>query len=229
MKARERPALLMDILNPCWIYQSADLTKGLRFEAAVGQVPFNFQIGADRDKIRLGAPRTPHGELEVRIDGCEGEPALILPLAEAAGNDGITTLSGELPARAGQHDLCLKFTQKELDPMWGVDWVRVSDPAAKRDPQILPARPVWVGGHGKGQRPPAGNQQKPGADRSIRPAQPQIGPARGRCPAVNPVAPRGIRDLFRRFQSRRRRTLPHGHRRAARFGQANGLCFPAMV
>ena len=128
----ERPALLMDILNPCWIYQSADLSKGLRFEAAVGQVPFNFQIGADRDKIRLGAPRTPAGELEVRIDGCEGEPVLILPLAEAAGNDGITTLSGQLPTRAGQHDLCLKFTQKELDPMWGVDWVRVSDPAARR-------------------------------------------------------------------------------------------------
>lgn len=129
----ERPALLMDILNPCWTYQSADLTKGLHFEAAVGQVPFNFQIGADRDKIRLGAPRTPQGELEVRIDGCEGEPALIIPLAEAAGNDGITTLSGQLPARAGRHDLCLKFTQKELDPMWGVDWVRVSDPAAKRE------------------------------------------------------------------------------------------------
>jgi len=129
----ERPALLMDILNPCWIYQAADLSHGLRFEAAVGQVPFNFQIGADRDKIRLGTPRTPAGELEVRIDGCEGEPALILPLAEAAGDDGITVLSGQLPARAGQHDLCLKFTQKELDPMWGVDWVRVSDPAKRED------------------------------------------------------------------------------------------------
>ncbi|MFC5372363.1 family 20 glycosylhydrolase [Brevundimonas faecalis] len=129
----ERPALLMDIFNPCWIYQSADLSRGLNFEAAVGQVPFNFQIGADREKIRLGAPRTPAGELEIRIDGCEGEPALIIPLAEAAGNDGITTLSGRLPARAGRHDLCLKFTQKQLDPMWGVDWVKVSDPAAKRE------------------------------------------------------------------------------------------------
>ena len=127
----ERAALLMDILNPCWIYQSADLSQGVRFEAAVGQVPFNFQIGADRDKIRLGAPRTPEGELEVRIDGCEGEPALVIPLAAAAGNDGITTLSGLLPVRSGRHDLCLRFTQKELDPMWGVDWVRLSDPAKR--------------------------------------------------------------------------------------------------
>jgi len=124
----ERAALLMDILNPCWIYQAADLSQGVRLEAAVGQVPFNFQIGADREKIRLGTPRTPEGELEVRIDGCEGEPALVIPLAEAAGDDGITTLSGRLPPRAGRHDLCLRFTQKTLDPMWGVDWVRLSDP-----------------------------------------------------------------------------------------------------
>jgi hexosaminidase len=129
----ERAALLMDILNPCWIYQSADLRHVVRFEAAVGQVPFNFQIGADRDKIRLGAPRTPEGELEVRIDGCEGEPALIIPLASAAGNDGITTLSGLLPVRSGAHDLCLRFTQKDLDPMWGVDWVRLSDPTKPED------------------------------------------------------------------------------------------------
>ena len=77
-------------------------------------------------------PRTPAGELEVRIDGCEGEPALILPLAEAAGDDGITVLSGRLPIRAGRHDLCLKFTQKDLDPMWGVDWVRIADSGARR-------------------------------------------------------------------------------------------------
>ncbi len=129
----ERAALLMDILNPCWIYQSADLRHVVRFEAAVGQVPFNFQIGADRDKIRLGTPRTPEGELEVRIDGCEGEPALIIPLASAAGNDGITTLSGLLPVHSGAHDLCLRFTQKDLDPMWGVDWVRLSDPTKPED------------------------------------------------------------------------------------------------
>ena len=33
--------------------------------------------------------------------------------------------SGELPAMEGRHDLCLRFTQHELDPMWGVDWVRI--------------------------------------------------------------------------------------------------------
>lgn len=123
----ERTAFLMDIMNPCWIYQQADLSRGVLFQAAVGQVPFNFQIGADRDKIKLGTPRTPEGELEVRIDGCEGEPALVIPLGAAARNDGVTEISGRLPALAGRHDLCLRFTQKQLDPMWGVDWVRLLD------------------------------------------------------------------------------------------------------
>jgi len=121
----ERPAFMMDIMNPCWIYQSADLTGGKRIEIAVGQVPFNFQIGADRNNIRLLTPHTPEGELQIRIDGCEGEPVLSLPLAAAAADHGVTVLSAQLPARDGAHDLCLRFAQPGLDPMWGVDWVRV--------------------------------------------------------------------------------------------------------
>lgn len=121
----ERPAFLMDIMNPCWTYQSADLTQGARIEVAVGQVPFNFQIGADREKIRLAAPRTPEGELEVHVGGCDAAPALVLPLARAAADPGVTVLTGELPPLEGRRDLCLRFAQAGLDPMWAVDWVRI--------------------------------------------------------------------------------------------------------
>jgi hexosaminidase len=121
----ERPAFMMDIMNPCWTYEAADLTDGKRIEIAVGQVPFNFQIGADRENIRFATPTTPEGELQVRIGDCEGEPVLILPLAAASAEMGVTVLSGQLPAMEGRHDLCLRFTQHELDPMWGVDWLRI--------------------------------------------------------------------------------------------------------
>ncbi len=121
----ERPAFMMDIMKPCWIYEGADLTGGKRIEIAVGQVPFNFQIGADRDKITFPIPATPEGELQVRIDGCEGEPILSLPLAAAAKDLEVTVLEGELPAMEGRHDLCLRFAQPGLDPIWGVDWVRI--------------------------------------------------------------------------------------------------------
>lgn len=124
----ERPAFLMDIMNPCWTYQAADLTGGKRIEIAVGQVPFNFQIGADRDKIHFPTPATPEGELQVRIDGCEGDPVLVVPLKAAAADHGVTVLNGQLPALEGPHDVCLRFAQPGIDPMWGIDWVRIGAP-----------------------------------------------------------------------------------------------------
>jgi hexosaminidase len=109
----------------------ADLSRATRLTAAVGQVPFNFQIGRDIEAIRLRAPRTPAGELEVRVDGCEGEPLAVLPLAPAAGNDAVTVLPPVVLPPAvlslqGAHTLCFTFTQRTLDPLWAIDWVQLS-------------------------------------------------------------------------------------------------------
>jgi hexosaminidase len=122
-----RPVFLIDIMNPCWILPAVDLTSGPTLTAAVGQVPFNFQLGKDLEKIHLETPATPAGELKVRADGCEGEPLAVLPLASAAGSEALTTLpAARLPARPGAHDLCLRFTQTQLDPLWALGWVQVS-------------------------------------------------------------------------------------------------------
>uniref|UniRef100_UPI002C2D0BED beta-N-acetylhexosaminidase n=1 Tax=Povalibacter sp. TaxID=1962978 RepID=UPI002C2D0BED len=69
----ERAVFLVDIMNPCWILKGADLSQSTTLTAAVGQVPFNFQIGNDVKAIPLLKPQTPEGELEVRLDSCEGE------------------------------------------------------------------------------------------------------------------------------------------------------------
>jgi len=114
----------VDILNPCWIWEGADLTKGAVLTARVGQIPFNFQVGKDRDNIPLRPPATPQGELEVRA-GCAGERIAVLPLGEAARNPGVSTLHGRLPARPGKVDLCLTFTAKTVDPFWVIDRITV--------------------------------------------------------------------------------------------------------
>jgi hexosaminidase len=54
----------------CWIWRRVDLSNGATLTADVGQFPFNFQIGKDRDTIHLRVPRTPSGELEVRAADC---------------------------------------------------------------------------------------------------------------------------------------------------------------
>jgi hexosaminidase len=123
----ERAVFLIDIMNPCWILPAADLSRVSRLTAAVGQVPFNFQLGKDADSIKLNPPHTAAGELEVRLDACEGEPIAVLPLAPAADNDAVTVLPAvPLPRASGPHELCFRFTQRTLDPLWAIDWVQLA-------------------------------------------------------------------------------------------------------
>jgi hexosaminidase len=122
----ERAVFLVDIMNPCWIYRAADLSDVGAIAASVGQVPFNFQIGDDIKKIPLRKPQTPAGELEVRIDGCEGEKIATLPLAPAVKNYAVTELPPAVIAKhAGPHDLCFMFTQAAVDPLWVLDAVQL--------------------------------------------------------------------------------------------------------
>lgn len=124
---QSRP-LAVDIMNPCWMDRGIDLSKGPRIIAAVAPLPFNYEIGADAAKIRVGDARTPQGELEIHVDGC-GTPALaFLPLAAAADAPGVTTLPPQrLPALSGRHDLCLRFARPRLNPMWALDWVEIGE------------------------------------------------------------------------------------------------------
>ena len=41
----ERESFLVDIKNPCWIWKDASLGSLQAITAAVGQLPFNFEIG----------------------------------------------------------------------------------------------------------------------------------------------------------------------------------------
>ena len=121
-----RPLFALDIMNPCWIYKGADLSRGARLTAAVGQLPFNFEIGADAQKIRVGDARTAEGELEARIDGCDGPVVATQPLPPMPADKLVNPLRDvALPARPGQHDICLRFARPRLDPMWALDWVEI--------------------------------------------------------------------------------------------------------
>jgi hexosaminidase len=117
----------VDIMNPCWIYRGADLTGGPRFTAAVAPLPFNYELGADAAKIRVGDARSAQGELEIHIDGCE-TPPITLPLAPAAMREGVTILPAQrLPTLPGRHDICLRFARPRLDPLWALDWAEIGE------------------------------------------------------------------------------------------------------
>lgn len=130
-KGGERAIFMVDIMEPCWLFKGADLSKGGSLVAAVGQVPFNFQVGDDVKSIPLRAPATAAGELEVRIDDCKGARIAVLPLAPAVDNFAVTTLPpAQIKPREGKHDLCFTFTRKSVDPVWVIDSVELRTDAA---------------------------------------------------------------------------------------------------
>jgi hexosaminidase len=91
-------------------------------------LPFNYQIGADAAKIRVGDASTAEGELEIHVDGCDTPARSRLPLAPAALANEVTTLPAQhLPRLPGRHDLCLRFARPRLDPLWALDWVEIGE------------------------------------------------------------------------------------------------------
>ena len=92
----------------------------------VGQIPFNFQVGADREKIRFRAPATPMGEFQVRSGGCEGNVIATLPLAPAVNRPGVTRLTASLPEAARAVDLCFTYTAHGVGPLWAIERVTLN-------------------------------------------------------------------------------------------------------
>lgn len=120
-----RAIFLTDIQNPCWIYEDAPLDGVTAIEIDVGQIPFNFQIGRDIERIRFRPPATPAGEFEVRAGGCEGERIAVLPLGPAAANPAVTTLRAPIAPRRGRADLCFTYTATGPNPMWAIEAVQL--------------------------------------------------------------------------------------------------------
>jgi len=115
----ERAVFLVNITHPCWIWRDADLTSMRRLRATVGQIPFNFQIGADAKKIPLQKPEHVAGDFVVHVDGCDQKPAATVSLETAETHYGLTTLPPiSLGAATGKHDLCFEFARSSLDPLW---------------------------------------------------------------------------------------------------------------
>lgn len=128
--AGPRARFLVDIMNPCWTWPDVDLTRGATLVADVGQFPFNFQIGKDRDAIVLATPATSSGELEVRATTCDGALLASLPLTPALDRDTVTRLPAvNLAPQANTRALCFRFTGRTIDPMWALDRVELEAPA----------------------------------------------------------------------------------------------------
>ena len=95
------------------------------FTASIGQLPFNFRLGNNRHKHHVLPAQTEWGELQVKLDHCNGPIVGNVTLPKDVKNHTLTDISGALEKTDGIHDLCLQFTAHTIDPFWVIDWFKV--------------------------------------------------------------------------------------------------------
>jgi hexosaminidase len=116
----------VDLFDPCWIFPQASLDRIDGIRVAVGQLPYNFQLGKDvANIVPRPKPTTSAGELRVLLDSCAGPTLVVIPLDEARRNPAVTTLTATFAPHAGAHDLCFVFASDGVDPQWAIDEVQL--------------------------------------------------------------------------------------------------------
>ena len=118
-----RPAFLVQIMNPCWIWPDADLSDIAAVKLDFVAAPFNLQLGAELAKVVHRPASSPGGEIQVRLDNCDtGELLAASPLPEGQIR---LTATVTLPAQKGVHALCFAYAGARNDPIWGLRQVEL--------------------------------------------------------------------------------------------------------
>jgi hexosaminidase len=115
----------VDIFDPCWIYPQVDLDAASRIAVSAAALPYNFQLWKDADEVVVRKPSIPGGELQIRLDTCNGEILATIALASAVKTNGTVMLEAPMPQRQGAHNLCFVFNRATSGPMWAIDTIQL--------------------------------------------------------------------------------------------------------
>jgi hexosaminidase len=121
----KRPVFLVDVMQPCWIWEKVPLDGVSGVAVSAEQLPFNFQIGKDLAKVVMPPASTPDGEFEVHLDTCTGPRIVSFPMPHPDPADVLDAFRGPMTPQTGTHDLCFFFTRPSLDPFWALHTVQL--------------------------------------------------------------------------------------------------------
>ena len=114
----------VNIFEPCWQWKGAPLDGIAALRVRAGRLPYLIQLGAEDAKRRFLPAETAHGELDIRMDGCEGPRLATAPLPAAAEDEGFITVQATLPTTVNDlRDLCIRFSGDTRPAMWVLDRV----------------------------------------------------------------------------------------------------------
>ncbi len=113
-----QPVYTLPLFNSCQLYENAPLDGVRTIHFALARVPRNYALAHDA-KLVVSYPRsTPHGELLVKRDTCDGPLLATLPLPDPANSPRRFDLDATLPKQAGEHTLCFIFTAPIDGPIY---------------------------------------------------------------------------------------------------------------
>lgn len=117
----ERALFNVNIFNPCWLWEKADLSDVTAVRVRAGQIPYYFQLAHDESHRTFVPARSAHGEMELRGDACKGPVLASVPLPAQPAADGFIELEAALAPQHKTQDLCLRFTGDTRPTMWVLD------------------------------------------------------------------------------------------------------------
>ncbi|MGO4702373.1 family 20 glycosylhydrolase [Dyella sp. 2RAB6] len=124
-----QPVYVIDNFDTCRLTPALN-ADGMRSVAVeLARLPRNIALAHDAHLIVPRQAATPHGELELRLDRCDGKPFAVLPLPDPTTSPAHFVLDAALSAN-GTHTLCLIVTGAPANPYYGVGSVQL-DKAAK--------------------------------------------------------------------------------------------------
>jgi hexosaminidase len=125
--APDTPVYNVDIFKACKVYPAARLDGITAIRVHAARLPRNLGLAHDQVKVTSYPKSTAYGELEVRLDNCDGALLARLPLPAGTAPGARMTLRGAMPTHTGAHDLCLRFTAPSGGPLYAIGTVRLID------------------------------------------------------------------------------------------------------
>ncbi|RAN77295.1 beta-hexosaminidase [Bacillus sp. SRB_336] len=123
--APNTPVYNVDIFKACKVYPAARLDGITAIRVHAARLPRNLGLAHDQVKVTSYSKSTAYGELEVRLDNCDGALLARLPLPAGTAPGTRMTLGGAMPTHTGAHDLCLRFTAPSGGPLYAIGTVRL--------------------------------------------------------------------------------------------------------
>jgi hexosaminidase len=114
------PVYIINNFDSCRLSRAVPLDGVKSLSVDMARLPRNVALAQDAHLIVRRKASTPFGELELRIDRCDGPAFAVIPLPDPANSPSTFTLQAAVPASHGMHSVCVLTTTSPHDPYYGV-------------------------------------------------------------------------------------------------------------